>query len=51
MNRLKASSRYAAAYFTAMEREHISEEKKEIEDFLEYLNNDIVFKKFLISPS
>ena len=23
MNRLKASSRYAAAYFTAMEREHI----------------------------
>ena len=37
MNRLKASSRYAAAYFTAMEREHISEEKKEIEDFLEYL--------------
>ena len=32
MNRLKASSRYAAAYFTAMEREHISEEKKEIED-------------------
>ena len=42
MNRLKASSRYAAAYFTAMEREHISEEKKEIEDFLEYLNNDIV---------
>ena len=51
MYRLKASSRYAAAYFTAMEREHISEEKKEIEDFLEYLNNDIVFKKFLISPS
>lgn len=33
MNRLKASSRYAAAYFTAMEREHISEEKKKLKIF------------------